>query len=341
MGRHLVILGLVAAIATVGSLGLADAADPAPGLADEPAASAPGSEPVEEAQAATASATEGASSAAGAAAPADGSVTPAAAVQSVPDELRERAQQVAPANPVATTLERLTALGDPPSAEDEDGAPGGANPEAPGTAAASGAAASPTGDEDAPTPIVAGAAAVATAATGAAARIPGLRRVLRVAPLAGLYSRIARDEVLDHETRREIFDLLKREPGRSVGELADAVDASRSTVRHHLRKLDQAGVVEHQRLGRSRIHFPVGREAEARARHLLENETRARVAAALADEPRTLTEVAERLDANAGSVHFHLEKLCEADLVERCEGEATTYRAAADRVRDHVAFPAR
>jgi len=72
MGRHLVILGLVAAIATVGSLGLADAADPAPGLADEPAASAPGSEPVEEAQAATASATEGASSAAPAAAPADG-----------------------------------------------------------------------------------------------------------------------------------------------------------------------------------------------------------------------------------------------------------------------------
>lgn len=191
--------------------------------------------------------------------------------------------------------------------------------------------------------LLAPAAAVATV-TGAAAvspRLRGWRGLLGLAPWTGLYTRIDREDLLDHETRQAAYDLLKRRPGCSMAEIADALDVARSTARHHVRKLVDASLIDHTTVGRSRIHYPAGREQEAVARHLLDNETRAQVAAELAGEPRSLSEIAEALDLNAGSVHFHLDKLCGAGLVERRENGSITYEAAVDAVENHFAFPAR
>lgn len=179
-----------------------------------------------------------------------------------------------------------------------------------------------------------GAAAAAVAALAVVHAQPSAwspsTLVRRLSPfLASLYSRIHRDDVLDHETRASAYELLRKEPGLSLGAIADRLDASRSTVRHHVRKLEEAGMVRHVTEGRCRIHYPTGREEEAITEHLLRNPKRARIVELLETRSLSLVELAHVLDANPGSIHFHLNKLREAGLVERHENGSVVYRRPA------------
>lgn len=151
--------------------------------------------------------------------------------------------------------------------------------------------------------------------------------IRRLSPfLASLYSRITPDDILDHETRAAAYELLRKQPGLSLGEIAEELGAARSTVRHHVRKLEEAGMVRHVTEGRCRIHYPTGREEEAVIEHLLRNPKRARIIELLETRPLSLVELAHVMEANPGSVHFHLNKLTEAGLVERHENGSVVYR---------------
>lgn len=182
------------------------------------------------------------------------------------------------------------------------------------------------------------AAFTALAAIHVEPTLRGWRRLIPVAPWLPLYSRIARDDVLDHSTRSEVYELLKQTPGLSLQAIAEELDVSRSTVRHHVRVLEDNDLLAHTSRGRCRLHYPVGREAEALRRHLLANPTRAKVAETVSEGACSLSEIAEAIDANAGAVHFHLEKLCDAGLVERRENGSVTYEAATQALEDGVRF---
>jgi DNA-binding transcriptional ArsR family regulator len=66
-------------------------------------------------------------------------------------------------------------------------------------------------------------------------------------------------DALGHPSRRRILDLLKAKPGTTVGELAAHFDTSRIGVMHHLRLLEDSGLVISVKEGRSRqlFHNPV------------------------------------------------------------------------------------
>ena len=57
---------------------------------------------------------------------------------------------------------------------------------------------------------------------------------------------------LAHQTRRRILDLVRDQPGQSVGELAKAFDVSRIAIMNHLKVLEEAGLITSQKDGRSR-----------------------------------------------------------------------------------------
>lgn len=57
---------------------------------------------------------------------------------------------------------------------------------------------------------------------------------------------------LSHESRRQILDILKAEPGLPVGELASRFDVSRIAVMNHITVLEQAGLVISEKEGRLR-----------------------------------------------------------------------------------------
>jgi DNA-binding transcriptional ArsR family regulator len=66
-------------------------------------------------------------------------------------------------------------------------------------------------------------------------------------------------DALGHSTRRRILDLLRQHPGSSVGELAKNFDTTRVAVMHHLRILENSGLVISLKEGRVRqlFHNPV------------------------------------------------------------------------------------
>lgn len=64
---------------------------------------------------------------------------------------------------------------------------------------------------------------------------------------------------LAHPDRRRIMDLLKAQPGCTVGDVAGTFSTSRIAVMKHLRVLEEAGLLTSQREGRMRrlYHNPV------------------------------------------------------------------------------------
>lgn len=57
---------------------------------------------------------------------------------------------------------------------------------------------------------------------------------------------------LAHQTRRRILDLVRDQPGQSVGELAKAFDVSRIAIMNHLKVLEEAELLISQKDGRAR-----------------------------------------------------------------------------------------
>lgn len=57
---------------------------------------------------------------------------------------------------------------------------------------------------------------------------------------------------LAHTTRREILDLVRDNPGLTVGKLAQNFDVSRIAVMNHLGVLSDAGLIQSKKDGRQR-----------------------------------------------------------------------------------------
>ena len=59
-------------------------------------------------------------------------------------------------------------------------------------------------------------------------------------------------QALAHESRRRILDIVKFQPGCSVGVLANHFDVSRIAVMNHLTVLERAGLITSEKTGRTR-----------------------------------------------------------------------------------------
>ena len=61
--------------------------------------------------------------------------------------------------------------------------------------------------------------------------------------LAPLFTRLSKEQALEHPRRRAIFEHVQRNPGTSFRETARVVGIAAGTVRHHLNVLQRAGMV--------------------------------------------------------------------------------------------------
>ncbi|MEM7432735.1 MAG: helix-turn-helix transcriptional regulator [Pseudomonadota bacterium] len=57
---------------------------------------------------------------------------------------------------------------------------------------------------------------------------------------------------LAHQTRRQILDFLRDEPGQAVGKLAAHFDVSRIAIMNHLSVLEEANLLVSEKDGRTR-----------------------------------------------------------------------------------------
>lgn len=171
-------------------------------------------------------------------------------------------------------------------------------------------------DEAAPleVPPLAWAVAGTAAATGAVAVfVASFRRGgFAFALLAPLYTRIARNSVLEHPLRTRLAETVKEHPGVSFGELQRRLDIAAGQLTHHARVLEDAGVVFSTPHGQERRFFHVG---QPRATPLLPLGERALVELQRAG-PRGLSELARDLGVTRQALHYHVRKLAAEGRVE-------------------------
>lgn len=106
-------------------------------------------------------------------------------------------------------------------------------------------------------PDLAGVAGTATI-LGTAAWL--LRRLLRSdglrgLTLAGLFSRLRADRLMDNDVRARVHEDIARHPGASLEQVRTRTGIARATASHHLRRLERHGLLTAVRQGARRRYF--------------------------------------------------------------------------------------
>jgi DNA-binding transcriptional ArsR family regulator len=159
----------------------------------------------------------------------------------------------------------------------------------------------------------------AALALGAVAAL-GFAWPLAARALGAFYARIPPSEVLGHEVRRRLFELVQREPGLSLSDLSGRSGLSWGNTVHHLAVLKRSGLVVSMRHGRYRRWFVAGGTEQERRPQVaaLRNVVTARIARLVLDRPGlSQKQLADALGMTPQATHWHLARLAQAGLVER------------------------
>ncbi|MFB6188345.1 MAG: metalloregulator ArsR/SmtB family transcription factor [Halapricum sp.] len=170
------------------------------------------------------------------------------------------------------------------------------------------------------------ATSVRNAATGARKVLSGTRTALsglgdklwRIGAVLR-YSRWDDSDPLEHDARRDIFETVEDAPGIYLSKIDERTDRSLSSLRHHLRILEEEGLITTEKVRGKRRYFPVERGASDPALiAALDDPATEAILTTLADDgPATGGDLADELDRDPSTVSHHLSRLEEEGLVER------------------------
>lgn len=142
---------------------------------------------------------------------------------------------------------------------------------------------------------------------------PGLPGVVL---LAG-YSRYDGSDPLENDVRERVYEAVLESPGTYPVELAETVGSSRSTVRYHVRVLEEEGLIDGEKLRGKRRYFPPNSDDATLAAALADDASESVLTAIERLEPVTVSRLATDLDRAPSTVSYHLERLTDDGLVER------------------------
>lgn len=138
--------------------------------------------------------------------------------------------------------------------------------------------------------------------------------------LIPFYSRLSREDLLDHPTRRAVYDALHEDQGLKLREVADEAGCAPSTARYHLRRLKDEDLVAAADGGGGTRWFAVGSLSpdEMAVRAALDVGDSRTVFEALRENPgASLTEIAETVGSSPPATHKIVGRLVDAGLVEK------------------------
>lgn len=123
------------------------------------------------------------------------------------------------------------------------------------------------------------------------------------------------ERLLSAPVRRQVLDVVARHPGLPVGELQAMVGVGWGTLHHHLKKLEEAGLVRTVSVGRRRIVHLAGAGAHE-GFALLRGRTARTVARAIVQNPGIgIADLARLSGGSPRAVYYHVKRLAEAGLV--------------------------
>ena len=187
-------------------------------------------------------------------------------------------------------------------------------------------------------PIVYATVATASAATAGYAVYNLLKKFYKDALLAihsavigilGYLNLFDKDEVLENDLRREIYNYILDNPGVHLREIQREFEVSLSTVTWHLRILEKAGLIRSSKVRNRLVYYPTGFRLDDVIMMLtLKNEVAERIVNYLARVGKThLRKIATDLEISDETVRYNLRKLERAGIVlSEEEGNRIVYR---------------
>lgn len=168
----------------------------------------------------------------------------------------------------------------------------------------------------------------AIALAGLLIRSKNWRRLLLL-PLAPLFAKLSPQRVTGHPTRHDILELVRTNPAITTQEIRHALGLPWGTIVHHVLILERHGLLVAEQWGRNRDWF-LAAEWTPRAR--LERSALKRDAARVLFERIQKSpgvgqqELARDLGVHHSTVHFHIQRLEKAHLIEcKRAGARTRY----------------
>ena len=160
-----------------------------------------------------------------------------------------------------------------------------------------------------------------------------LGRLSRVVLPLG-YSRHDDSDPLDHETRQSLFETVERSPGVNLSTLADESDASLSTVRHHLRILEEEHLLVSERIRGQRRYFPSNESDPALLAALDDTATQPVLRELAQSGSASVSDLADALGRDPSTISHHVSRLEDDGLVEReRDGRSVQNRLSAEAER--------
>ncbi len=143
---------------------------------------------------------------------------------------------------------------------------------------------------------------------------------------------VNRDNILEHDTRRQMYEYIWETGAVHLRKIATALDLSTTNATWHLDKLVKAGMIGELKANGYRMYYPRGGGKLLRDQCLvaaqIQSDNAKAVVDYVADHPGShQRQIARALDVNHGTARWHLSRLCEAGiLASRDEGRQTVYR---------------
>lgn len=158
------------------------------------------------------------------------------------------------------------------------------------------------------------------------------------AVLAAGTKHVTRSNVLEHESRKAMYEYIWETGAAHLRRIAETLDLSTTNATWHLDKLKDAGLIGEVKVNGYRMYYPKGGGRILREQCLVAGQIQSENARAVidyvAENPGShQREIARALDVNHGTARWHLSRLDENGLLDsRSEGRTTTYRLS-DRAK--------
>ena len=127
-------------------------------------------------------------------------------------------------------------------------------------------------------------------------------------------------QLLRNRTRNIIMNCISAYPGIGPGELGQKTGISSSTLRYHLERLEQTGLIVRRRPAGNMAFFPSGRcssDLEARVMSNMRNRTRGRLILLLKEkEDCSRHDLAAMIGISLPAVSWHTKRLVDDGIVE-------------------------
>jgi DNA-binding MarR family transcriptional regulator len=143
-----------------------------------------------------------------------------------------------------------------------------------------------------------------------------------------LYTRLKKEEVLDHFVRGQVFGAIKTQPGVHFTEIRDSLDVPNGTLSYHLRMLEVTGFVRSERDGLYKRFFPADLKATAEGQGIRLSDLQRLLLDRLRGDPGAAQrDLAKEAGVTQQSISYNLRQLRNQGLLDRVKvGRRVRYR---------------